>query len=367
MIDSKFWQGMSHAACIDFTRVMVHYADGLAAQLYIHDIEPGEPDFSFIDAETRLDMNISAVNSFGYDLSHHWNEIYDDLFKDFDLPVVDWDEPVSVEMEFDLGAMMAKAMEDIKNAPDNIFIDLGGDMFEGGPWPQLEAAREKYGDIFHVKKENESGLPRLMIMGHARHGKDTVCNIMEELYGLRWVSSSWKCAEKVICRILSDEHFAKEFLDTLQEDLRAKMIADIRDYNQRWSMVVHGTRLVKELPDFVDWAYSVRADYRQLWYQAIRWYNWGDATKLCREIMDEADAYCGIRDARELTAIWNSDLLDDVIWVDASQRLQPEDPKSISVRPEMATLHLDNNHDIERLRIAIMQLMWGQYGLLPKV
>lgn len=365
MTSSKFLQGLSPDGLQGFARLMTSFADDLGAQVYEIAERSGEavdivtPDMTFLSAEARLDINASAVNAFGYDFQNHFGTIYDDLFKDLDLPVVDFDDPRAETVGIAAGVETVNGTEildELLPSPDVTLYDEEA----------LAAARERYGDIFHLKKANPSGLPRLMIMGHARHGKDTVCSIMEELYGLRWVSSSWKCAEMVICRILSDEHFAKEFLDTLQESMRAKFIDQIKDYNQRWAVEVNKTRLTKEPPKFVDWAFSVRADYRELWYQAIRWYNWGDPTKLCREIMEVADCYCGIRDARELTAIWNSDLLDDVIWVDASQRLQPEDPKSISVRPEMATLHLDNNHDVERLCIAVMQLMWGQYGLLPK-
>lgn len=381
MTSSKFLQGLSPAGLEGFARVMTSYADDLGAML--HDIAGetgynqnlGQPDTSFLPADVRLDINIAAVNAFGHDFDNHYGEIYDDLFQDLGLPeitVEDFDDPLDLpgfEGPLDQLSPRSDTMEMFKSARAEIDANGFRGEFSGGMMhPGIELgnhlanARRKYGDIFHMKKVNENGLPRLMIMGHGRHGKDTVCQILEEHYGLRWVSSSWKCAEMVVCRILEDRAYAKEFLDTLEEGMRARLNHQIIKYYGEWKEHAQQNLAV----NFTDWAFSVRGDYRELWYQAIRWYNWGDATKLCREIMEVADAYCGIRDARELTAIWNSDLLDDVIWVDASKRVPLESPESISVTPEMATLYIDNNHDLERLRIAVMQLMWGQYGLLPK-
>ena len=46
-------------------------------------------------------------------------------------------------------------------------------------------------------------LPKLIIIGHGRHGKDTVCEILRDKYNFKFISSSQYCSEKVIFPILS--------------------------------------------------------------------------------------------------------------------------------------------------------------------
>ena len=47
-------------------------------------------------------------------------------------------------------------------------------------------------------------LPKLLIIGHGRHGKDTVCEILKESYGFNFRSSSDFCAEKLVYPLLKD-------------------------------------------------------------------------------------------------------------------------------------------------------------------
>ena len=210
------------------------------------------------------------------------------------------------------------------------------------------------------RREKNNDLPDLMVLGYARHGKDTVCELLEEMYGFRWVSSSMKCAEKVLLRLLEDVDFASGFVRSLPEDLRYHLAQ--RLYNLRTSDIMHEDN---STADRVHLLFEARGEDRPLWYQAIKWYNAEDKSLLCREIMEEADIYCGLRDAAELNAVYNLGLVDDVIWVDASQRHEPEPASSMTVQPHHATLHLDNNGTIEQLKVAIAQMMYGQYGLLP--
>jgi hypothetical protein len=43
-----------------------------------------------------------------------------------------------------------------------------------------------------------------MIMGHARHGKDTVCEILRDTYGFTFESSSMAAARYAIYPVLQD-------------------------------------------------------------------------------------------------------------------------------------------------------------------
>ena len=49
-------------------------------------------------------------------------------------------------------------------------------------------------------------LPKLLVIGNARHGKDTVCDILREEFGYSFRSSSDFCAEKFIYAELKDRY-----------------------------------------------------------------------------------------------------------------------------------------------------------------
>ncbi|MNL63682.1 hypothetical protein D3C87_1878370 [compost metagenome] len=50
-------------------------------------------------------------------------------------------------------------------------------------------------------------------------------------------------------------------------------------------------------------------------------------------------------------------MFDYAIWVDASDRLPPEDASSCTVEPWMADFVLDNNGTLEDLKLNLQQLM----------
>lgn len=415
MHTNTFWEFLSPETKYQFVRALLAHVDELSAQLYDAELTPHRfADLvRHLPTTERVELNNFSAGTFGSAFEKDWESVFDEVFKHFGLGQfkegpevdedddlknifadVDWTAPLDVGIDwgshFDIETVdmtgvtteeqaqrIAAGMSDLKEimeTPPGLAVPEV--PFE---WPAVFSTVRKpspmlpdWGDasssnpVLHDYEENPNGLPRLMIMGHGRHGKDTVCELLEEMYGFRWVSSSWKCAEKVIGSILQDDNVAKEFLDSLQEDKRAEMIQQRQTYWDEWNRYYSTTRVSGPPMGFVDWLFESRASYRELWYLGIKWYNMEDPTKLCREIMSEADVYCGIRDARELTAIKNSGLLDTVIWVDASRRLPPEDASSISIQPWHADVHLDNNGTLPQLRTAVMQLMWGEHGLEPK-
>lgn len=158
---------------------------------------------------------------------------------------------------------------------------------------------------------------KLMIIGHARHGKDTVCEILREQYGLQFRSSYEAAAEKVIYPLLRD---------------------------------VYGYRTIEE-------CLNDRVNHRGTWYQLIREYNTPDAARLAREIYAENDIYCGLRHAEEFAAIKAAGLFDFCIWVDASQRHPAEPASSCSLNREHADYILDNNGTPEELQANIAHMM----------
>lgn len=170
----------------------------------------------------------------------------------------------------------------------------------------------------------EDRKPRILVLGHGRHGKDTVCEVLKERYGLQFTSSSMFCAERVIMPLLDE-------LDGAQG--APAPYAHASD------------------------CYADRHNHRAFWYEAIRDFNRPDATALGRAIFEENDVYCGLRSKAEFHALKNSGVFDYAVWVDASDRVPPEDTSSCTVEPWMADFVLDNNGSLEDLELNIKQLM----------
>jgi len=150
---------------------------------------------------------------------------------------------------------------------------------------------------------------RLLIIGYGRHGKDTVSEYLEKQHGMTFESSSKFCSKKFIFNDLKDKYG----YDTEEE------------------------------------CYADRHNHRSEWYDAICNYNKDDAAKLGKEMFDEFDIYCGLRNKREFDAMKNEKVFDYSIWVDRSDHLPPEDSSSISLEQCMSDYTIDNNGSIDEL------------------
>lgn len=158
-------------------------------------------------------------------------------------------------------------------------------------------------------------LPKLVIMGYARHGKDTVCEYLVPKYGYTFVSSSRFVLEKAVWPAMKDRFPTMEA------------------------------------------AYEGRGPHRAEWFRLISAYNDGDPARLGRELFNEYEIYAGIRNAEEFAAMRAENLFDYAIWVDASKRLPPEPPGSCTVRPDMADFVLDNNGPLDALPAATEEVL----------
>jgi len=150
---------------------------------------------------------------------------------------------------------------------------------------------------------------KLIVIGYGRHGKDTVCDILQDDYGYKFISSSRFCAEKVVYPALKDK------------------------YNYIT----------------VDQCYDDRHNHRKEWFDLIAGYNTDDPATLGIELFSEFDIYCGLRRKEELIALKENKVCDYIIWVDASKRLPPENKESCTVTREMADFIIDNNGDFLNL------------------
>lgn len=168
----------------------------------------------------------------------------------------------------------------------------------------------------------DRGRKKVLVMGYARHGKDTAAEMISQRYGLSFTSSSMFCAE----------HVMMPYFDMFVED-------ELRY-------------------DSVEECFEDRGNHRQEWYEQIRDYNRPDAATLGKAIFAEHDIYCGLRSRAEFNALQNSLAFDISVWIDATDRgIPPEANESCTVRPWMADYVIDNGGDEEQLHFNIKQLL----------
>ena len=163
------------------------------------------------------------------------------------------------------------------------------------------------------------GKPKILVLGHGQHGKDTVGDILAYRLGFRFLSSSLFAAEKLIL-----PHF--ESIGQPYASLEA--------------------------------CYADRVNHRALWYDLISAYNTPEKDSLCREIVSEYDMYVGMRCPEEYAA--SKKHFDYILWVDASGRGVPPEPRSsmgISYVPgEM--IYIPNNGSVGDLEDLVVD--WGR-------
>ena len=158
---------------------------------------------------------------------------------------------------------------------------------------------------------------KLLVIGHGRHGKDTVCEMLRDKYGYSFESSSQFCSTLFIYDQLKEQYgYASE-----------------------------------------EQCYVDRHNHRAEWYDAICAYNVPDAARLGREMFDAYDIYCGLRNKKEFHAMKNTGVFDYAIWVDRSDHLPPESKDSMSLEQWMADFTIDNNGTLEDLEFNLDRLI----------
>jgi hypothetical protein len=150
-------------------------------------------------------------------------------------------------------------------------------------------------------------LPTLLIIGSARHGKDSMAEILADNFGLKFKSSSQAAADIFI-----------------YDELKGK-------YEYKTS----------------EQCFEDRVNHRQEWYEMICDYNKDDKARLAKGILELTDCYVGMRDRGEILECINQGLFDLIIWVDASDRLPLEDPSSFNIDKSCADVIIDNNGTYE--------------------
>ena len=152
-------------------------------------------------------------------------------------------------------------------------------------------------------------LPKLLVVGHGRHGKDTVCEMLEQ-YGYVFKSSSKFCSELFIFDTLKNKYGYQTELECYQD----------------------------------------RHNHRTEWYNLIHDYCKDDLARLGRELFAQHNIYCGLRNRREFFAMKNEEIFDYAIWVDRTDCLPLEAASSMSIEQWMCDYTIDNNDSLERLQ-----------------
>ena len=185
--------------------------------------------------------------------------------------------------------------------------------------------------------------PKLILTGHARHGKDTACGILQE-YGYTFKSSSWECGRIAVW-------------PAMQAAWRNYTVQSVGCNNPECC----NSGNPPPFPDYPNYeaCFADRANHRAFWFDQIKAYNTPDETRLAREILADSDIYCGMRRFEELSACKEHKVCDFVIWIDASKRLPPEPKSSITASMYQAHHVLDNNGSLLDLRIKIGSLYRG--------
>lgn len=159
-----------------------------------------------------------------------------------------------------------------------------------------------------MKQSNQK--PKLLVIGHARHGKDTVCEVLRDEFDFNFRSSSDFCAERFIYAALKDKYGYATYQQCFED----------------------------------------RHNHRAEWYDMIHDYCRNDYAQLGREIFAENDVYCGLRNKSEFHAMRNTGVFDYAVWVDRCDHLPLEDPRSMSLEIWMADYVIDNNGTLDDLR-----------------
>ena len=132
----------------------------------------------------------------------------------------------------------------------------------------------------------------LLIIGHARHGKDTVAQMIEDMFQLTFESSSQAAADIFIYDELKDKY---------------------------------GYQTPEE-------CFEDRVNHRKEWHDLICDYNKEDKARLAKGILERADMYVGMRSSEEIRECLNQGLFDYVVGVyDPRKPHEPRDSFNIDL------------------------------------
>ena len=205
-------------------------------------------------------------------------------------------------------ANMQKIRGSLEKRPNS----LGYDAVKPNSWlapshlPFFNVTTE---EILNILKNRQK--EKIIILGHARHGKDTVCEYLRDKYNFKFQSSSMFALENIIWPVLKDEYNTK-------------------------------------LECFAD-----RVNNRELWFDLITNFNASGLKSMGELIFEENDIYCGLRQIDELNNLIDKKIvkIENIYFVDRSKILSIESENSSEINID--TINnikiIDNNSSLEDL------------------
>jgi hypothetical protein len=163
---------------------------------------------------------------------------------------------------------------------------------------------------------NNKNYPKLLLIGNARHGKDSLAEILNEEFGYTFESSSQSAANIFLYDLLKDKY---------------------------------GYKTPEE-------CFEDRVNHREEWYLSICEYNKDDKARLAKGILERSDCYVGMRDRNEIEECMKQGIFDLIVWVDASDRLPMEDASSFNIDKTCADIIVENNGTYEQFREKVLRL-----------
>ena len=164
--------------------------------------------------------------------------------------------------------------------------------------------------------KNVSQKNKILIIGNQRHGKDTFAEILNEVFGYKFASSSQSAADIFIYDELKTKYGYKTPVECFED----------------------------------------RVNHRGEWYNMICDYNKHDKARLAKSILEKSDCYVGMRDKEEIDECMKQGLFKLIIWVDASERLPLESADSFNIDRSCADLIVENNGSYEEFRDKVIRL-----------
>lgn len=168
---------------------------------------------------------------------------------------------------------------------------------------------------------------KLLIIGHARHGKDTVAEFINYHFGLDFKSSSQAASEIFI-----------------YNELREK----------------YGYATPEE-------CFEDRVNHRAEWHDMICEYNKDDKARLAKGILERADIYVGMRSSAEIKECIRQGLFDLVIGVyDPRKPHEPADSFDIDLFTDSDVI-ISNGGSLWDLRVKVFKLIHPLVGCISKL